>query len=129
MRRSWLRFSYEARFSLDPGGPTWATAVLKEVRLPRWSFEHVDKGAAVFGRTPLETSLGPADARIWLAPGTPFPQVLLEVAVPGRWTDDDEMRRPPPGFVHLLEEAEALLVLLGCRSPRFRFLETVRTQK
>lgn len=128
-RRSWLRFGYDATFSLDPGGPTWATAVLKEVRLPRWSFELVDKGAAVFVRTVEETSIGPAETRLWLVPERPMPQVRLQVAVQGRWTDDDEVRRPPPGFAHLLEEAEALLVLLGCRNPRFRWRETVRTSK
>jgi len=127
-RRFWLRFRYEATFSLDPGGPTWATAVLKEVRLPRWSFEWVDKGAAVFVRVEAETELGPAETRLWLHPEKPLPRVALEVAVPGRWTEDDEVRRPPPGFAHLLEEAEALLVLLGCRNPRLRWRETARTR-
>lgn len=127
-RRSWLRFDYDATFSLDPGGPTWATAVLKEVRLPRWSFELVDKGAAVFVRVLAETSLGTAETRLWLHPEKPLPHVRLQVAVQGRWMDDDEVRRPPPDFAHLLEEAEALLVLLGCRNPRFRWQGTVRTR-
>ncbi len=134
-RRSWLRFGYEARFSLDPGGPTWATAVLREVRLPRWSFEHIDHGAVVFVRTVQDLGDGPAQARIWLKPGietgpaaaAKLPEVKLEVAVHGRWTNDDEVRSPPPAFGQLLEEAEALLVLLGCRSPRFKFRGAVRT--
>ncbi len=130
-RRSWLRFRYAASFHLDPGGPTWATAVLKEVRLPRWSFEHVDRGAVVFVRTLQDLADGPTLARLWLTPGDggdPRPTVELEVAVQGRWRDDDELRAPPPAFGDLLEEAEALLVLLGCRGPRFRLRETVRTR-
>ncbi len=135
-RRSWLRFGYEARFSLDPGGPTWATAVLREVRLPRWSFEHIDHGAVVFVRTVQDLGDGPTQARVWLKPGQEsgpaaqarLPEVRLEVAVQGRWTDEDEVRSPPPAFGQLLEEAEALLVLLGCRSPRFRFRGALRTK-
>ena len=126
MRGSWLRFTYDGDVRLDPAGPTWAPAVLKEVRLPRWSYEVHDKGAAVFVRTPQKLSDGPAEARLWLRPAGGLPEVRLEILLEGRWSDDDERRSPPPSFADIREEAEALLVLLGCRSPRFKFRDTVR---
>lgn len=119
MRPSWLTFTYHAQFRLDAGNPTWAASVLKEVRLPRWTYEAHDRGAAVFSRAPQRLPEGRAEARLRLLPSKPMPKVSLEVAVHGRWRPEDEDRRPPPSVADIIEEAEALLVLLGCRSPRF----------
>lgn len=121
VRRSWLVFTYEATFQLDPAGPTWDERVLRDVRLPRWSYDIHDKGWAVFLRTEQKLSEGPTFAKLRLLPERPRPQVQLEVHVEGRWSDDDERRTPSPGLADIREEAEALLVLLGCRSPRLRF--------
>lgn len=126
MRPSWLCHRYEATFQLDDRGPTWAKSVMEEIRLPRWAYEGHDRGAAVFVRALQSGHGGPTEARLRLLPEAPKPSVTLEVSIQGRWTDDDETRPPAPGIADVLEEAEALLVLLGCRSPRFRRVETAR---
>ena len=124
--RSWLCRTFDASFQLDRGGPTWAAAVLREVRLPRWAYDGHDKGAAVFVRVPGKTADGPTEARLHLTPGHPLPEVRLTICIHGRWDADDERSLPPPSLADIYEEAEALLVLLGCRSPRFRLRDTVR---
>ena len=125
-RRSWLVFCYDADFQLDAAGPTWDARVLRDVRLPRWGYDLHDKGWATFLRVEQRTQDGPAFAKLLLRPGTPRPEVRLEVHIEGRWTDEDERRTPPPGLGDIKEEAEALLVLLGCRSPRLRFAAAER---
>lgn len=126
MRRSWLVFGYDATFQLDPAGPTWDARVLRDIRLPRWGYDIHDRGWAVFLRTEQRLPEGPAIARLMLLPERPRPQVRLEILVQGPWEEDDERRTPPPSFADVREEAEALLVLLGCRSPRLRFVKTER---
>jgi hypothetical protein len=119
-RTCWLCHRYEASFQLDSRGPTWAPAVLQEVRLPRWSFEGVDKGAVVFVRATQPSPNGATEARLRLTPSSPRPEVTLEVCARGKWDVDDEDDPPPAAYADILEEAEALLVLLGCRSPQLR---------
>lgn len=126
VRRSWLVFSYDATFQLDPAGPTWDARVLREIRLPRWGYDIHDKGWAVFRRTEQSLSDGPTTAKLMLLPERPLPRVRLEMWVHGTWQDDDERRTPPASLGIVKEEAEALLVLLGCRSPRLRFAGTER---
>ncbi len=126
--RCWLRFDYEADFELDPAGPTWDARVLRDVRLPRWTYDIHDRGWAVFTRVEQKLSDGPTTARLLLRPGRPRPDVRLEILVHGDWQADDDRRTPTPGLGGIKEEAEALLVLLGCRSPRFRYQETYRVR-
>ena len=123
-----LRFSYEATFRLDPSGPTWSPAVLREVRLPRWGYAIHDRGTAVFARAEQRLEEGPTEARLRLTPGKPMPDVSLDIDINGRWSASDERMAPPPRFADILEEAEALLVLLGCRTPQFRLAQTVRSR-
>lgn len=119
MRPSWLRYRYEAEYRLDAAGPNWLPSVLKEVRLPRWTYEGHDRGAALFVRVSQKLPEGPAEARLSIGPERPLPQVALEIDLGGRWSQDDQARPAPAAFADILEEAEGLLVLLGCRSPRF----------
>lgn len=128
MRKSWLRHIYEAEFRLDSAGPNWAAQILREIRLPRWTYEGHDYGAAVFTRAPQKLPEGSTEVRLRLLPEKPKPHVSMEVDIEGRWTEDDEMRSPPMGMADIHEEAEALLVLLGCRSPRFHFVRTMRVK-
>ncbi len=118
-KRGWLRFHYAAEFRLDSSGPTWAADILKEVRLPRWVYEAHDRGAAYFVRAPQRLSQGMTEARLRLLPGAPMPEVGLDILIDGTWSEDDVLMSPPNAFADIHEEAEALLVLLGCRSPRF----------
>ncbi len=123
-RRGWLRYHYTAEFRIDASGPTWAADILKEVRLPRWVYEAHDRGAAYFVRAPQRLSLGHTEARLRLMPGSPMPEVSLDILVDGTWHEDDALGEPPSAFADIHEEAEALLVLLGCRSPRFYHVKT-----
>ncbi len=118
-KRGWLRFHYTAEFRLDGSGPTWAADILREVRLPRWVYEAHDRGAAYFVRAPQRFSHGNTEARLRLMPGAPLPEVSLDILVDGTWDEDAVTMSPPASFADIHEEAEALLVLLGCRSPRF----------
>lgn len=126
--RGWLSFHYEAEYSLDAGNPNWAPTVLKEVRLPRWTYEGHDRGAAFFVRASTKSPDGPLEARLRIGPDRPLPDITLDVAIQGRWTEDDARRRPPEHIADVLEEAEALLVLLGCRGARLFFARTERTR-
>lgn len=119
MRRSWLRYRYEAEYRLDAAGPNWLPSVLKEVRLPRWTYEGHDRGAARFVRVTQKLPEGPAEARLAIGPERPLPEVVMTIDLEGRWQEDDRGRAPPAAFADILEEAEGLMVLLGCRSPRF----------
>lgn len=124
--RNWLRHIYEADFRLDAAGPTWAASVLRTVRLPRWTYEGHEYGAAILSRVPQKMTEGMTDVRIRILPEKPKAIISMEVDIRGNWSEDDEIRPPPPGMADIHEEAEALLVLLGCRSPKFRWLRTHR---
>ncbi len=128
MARNWLRHVYEADFRLDAAGPTWAASVLREIRLPRWTYEGHDYGHAILSRVTQKLADGPTDVRIKILPEPPRAHITMEVDIQGRWDEDDEQRAPPPGMADIHEEAEALLVLLGCRSPKFRHVRTMRVK-
>lgn len=119
----WLRFHFRADFRLDAAKPRWTASVLKEVRLPRWTYESHDRYAAIFARAPQTTAMGPTEVSIRLLPGEPMPTVTMDIEVQGKWGDDDRGRHPH-GFGDIYEEAEALVILLGCRSPSFDLVKT-----
>lgn len=123
-----MNYRYLGDVRVDQSGPNFSPAVLQTIRLPRWTYESQDMGASVFGRAQQRLPIGLTDAKLKLRPAKPLPAVELVISVYGRWEVWDEDSPPPPGFGDLKEEAEALLILLGCRSPRFRYDHAWRTR-
>lgn len=130
MRARVLRLRFDVAFALDRPRLTWNARVAEEVRLPTWSFEVKERGAVVFVRAEEDTSAGRATARLFLneASDEGPAHAHIEVGIHGRWEDAAE-RSPPIGAVDgLVEEAQALMVLLGCHAPHARFRDAYRTR-
>jgi len=110
--------------------PAWNPRVAEEVRLPTWTFEAAQQGSLVFVRSAEHVTGGDATARLFLTPASmEHPAAAqLDVAVHGRWSDEDEAHPPIGSVQDLVDEAEALLVLLGCVRPRARFEGAERTR-
>ena len=125
-----LRMRFDVAFAVDRPRMTWNARVAQEVRLPTWSFEVKERGTVVFVRAEQETTAGTAVARLFLHEATDEApaQAHVEVGVTGRWREEHERAPPVAAVDGLVEEAEALMVLLGCHAPRARFAEAYRTK-
>ncbi len=127
-RAGYLRMRYHMDFRAGRPGPNWSPFVAEQVRLPTWSFEARERGELVFVRTGDDSRV---TARLFLRPGTPAhaPSAALEIAVHGRWQDSDADHPGLASNQHMVDEAEALLVLLGVHRPKARFVEAFITRK
>jgi hypothetical protein len=125
-----LRLRFAVHFRL-PGRPRWNRRVAEEVRLPTWSFETAERGALVFVRSQEPLQGHEALARLFLHddPATAGAPAIFEVGMRGRWTDAHEREPPLAAVQDWVDEAEALLVLLGAPRPHAHFLEAFRTRR
>lgn len=128
---SYLRLRFHMDFRTRDGGPKWNRFVARGIQLPTWSFEAEEGDELIFYRALESTPAGNASARLFVRRTGPdaSDRVTLEIAMRGRWKEKDERNPPLAAVEHMADEAEALLVLMGVRSPKARLVEVYQTTR